>query len=414
MPTLSASSYKTPVAAILNFRREMTKAHTVADLRDYAGSGEPVTLTVTPSSLDAMLMLKPDQSPSPSSAHNSSAYDPSDRTPPTTRCDDGTNRTESDLSATATVRCPEAAENASIKKNSPAAQALCDESPPSDKLDSNLLQQFDDRTLDDLLKERRALRRVLASALASAEFFFDFQPSPLEIAKIEPLSDEEIAALETEIIGSGDIEAPRLDPIPSLPFSNGTTIDVVPALSISEAVPAATTESSASGGAVRRILDVRTDPTLGSGDMAGSFVYRPAPDLPTISVGKITAFRLCCEAGFQPDVQATVRPPEQSSRTNLWQERIRERSAGAERTGREQHAQAKLRRMNILDKAGLYQQLRCVRRANTTLSPHLSNLQVGAYWAESCQQVICRLAGGSPRRTFRRLSDLFRVVARLR
>ena len=307
----------------------MTKAQTVADLRDYAGSGEPVTLTVTPSSLgltlDAMLMLTYDRSPSPSSAHNSSAYDPSAHTPPTTQCGDGTNRTESDLSATATVRCPEAAENASIKRDSPAAQTLCDESPPPDKLDSNLLQQFDDRTLDDLLKERRALRRVLASALASAEFFFDFQPSPLEIAKIEPLSDEEIAALETEIFGSGDIEAPRLDPIPSLPFSNGTTIDAVPAPSITE-----TTESSASGGAVRRILDVRTDPTLGSGDMAGSFVCRPAPDLPTISVGKITAFRLCCEAGFQPDVQAAVRPPERSSRTNLWRERIRERSAGAD------------------------------------------------------------------------------------
>ena len=113
-------------------------------------------------------------------------------------------------------------------------------------------------------------------------------------------------------------------------------IDVVPALSITEAVPAATTESSASGGAVRKILDVRTDPTLGSGDMAGSFVCRPAPDLPTISVGKITAFRLCCKAGFQPDVQATVRPPERSSRTNLWREHIRERSAGAERTGRKQ------------------------------------------------------------------------------
>ena len=88
--------------------------------------------------------------------------------------------------------------------------------------------------------------------------------------------------------------------------------------------------------------------------------------------------------------------------------------AGAERTGREQRAQAKLRRISVLDKAGLYQQLSCVRRANTTLSAHLSNLQVGAYWAESCQQVISRLAGGSPRSTFRRLSDLFRVVARLR
>jgi hypothetical protein len=128
----------------------MTKAQTVADLRDCAGSGEPVTLTVTPSSLDAMLMLTHDRSPSPSSAHNSSAYDPSDHTPPTTRCDDGTNRTESDLSATATVRCPEAAENASIKRDLPAAQTLCDESPPPDKLNSNLLEQFDTRTLDEL------------------------------------------------------------------------------------------------------------------------------------------------------------------------------------------------------------------------------------------------------------------------
>ena len=67
--------------------------------------------------------------------------------------------------------------------------------------------------------------------------------------------------------------------------------------------------------------------------------------------------------------------------------------AGAEHTGREQRAQAKLRRISVLDKAGLYQQLSCVRRANATLSARLRNLQVGAYWAESCQQVISRLAG---------------------
>ena len=64
------------------------------------------------------------------------------------------NRTELDLSATATVRYSEAAENASIKKNSPAAQALHDESPPPDNLDSNLLKQFDDSTLDELAARR--------------------------------------------------------------------------------------------------------------------------------------------------------------------------------------------------------------------------------------------------------------------
>ena len=45
--------------------------------------------------------------------------------------------------------------------------------------------------------------------------------------------------------------------------------------------------------------------------------------------------------------------------------------AGAERTGREQRAQAKLREMSVLDKAGLYQQLSCVHRASTTLSARL-------------------------------------------
>ena len=80
--------------------------------------------------------------------------------------------------------------------------------------------------------------------------------------------------------------------------------------------------------------------------------------------------------------------------------------AGAENTGREQRAQAKLRRIGVLDKAGLYQKLGCVRRANTTLSAHLSNLQVGAYWAESCQQVISRLAGALLEQ-FRRLQIYF-------
>ena len=84
MSTLSASPYDH--VAILNFHRDMTKAQTVAELRDYTKSGGPVTLTITPSLLDAMLMLTHDQSLPHSSAHNSSAYDPLAHTPPTTRC----------------------------------------------------------------------------------------------------------------------------------------------------------------------------------------------------------------------------------------------------------------------------------------------------------------------------------------
>ena len=58
-----------------------------------------------------------------------------------------------------------------------------------------------------------------------AEFFFNFQLSPLKIAKIELLSDEEIAKLETEVFSSGDIKTPQLNPIPSLPISNSTVAD---------------------------------------------------------------------------------------------------------------------------------------------------------------------------------------------
>ena len=155
---------------------------------------------------------------------------------------------------------------------------------------------------EDLQNNLGKLNKYLVSA--------DFLPSAVPASKT--LSDEELTKIEAEIFGSDDIEAvvhmslhdcvsttacgitacglQWLDPVLSILISNSTPIDVVLALSITEAVPVATTESSASGGAVRRVLGAHTNLALHSGDMAGSFMCRPALDLPTISVSKITTF----------------------------------------------------------------------------------------------------------------------------
>ena len=167
MSTLSASPYD-HVATILNFHRDMTKTQTVADLRDYTESGEPVPLTVRPSSLETMVTLTNDRSLSPSSAHESSAYDHlAHHTPPTTRGE--MDQTETDLSATATVRCPEAAEDASIKMDSQTAQDLCAESPPPDKLNSNLLEWFDAHSLDELAAGLHGLQHLDNTAICKGD-----------------------------------------------------------------------------------------------------------------------------------------------------------------------------------------------------------------------------------------------------
>ena len=94
------------------------------------------------------------------------------------------NRTELDLSATATVRYSEAAENASIKKNSPAAQALHDESPPPDNLDSNLLKQFDAVALltswlqDATTRGIRTIRRSARATPLAAAFILSARWQP--------------------------------------------------------------------------------------------------------------------------------------------------------------------------------------------------------------------------------------------
>ena len=104
----------------------------------------------------------------------------------------------------------------------------------------------------------------------------------------EPLSDDELAEIEAEIFGSGDVEGVIstfldgcvgnavceitvhglrvLDPIPSHPLGNGTPLNLVPALrlGITEEVPAAATGSSISGGAMHKMFDARVNPTLES------------------------------------------------------------------------------------------------------------------------------------------------------
>ena len=123
----------------------------------------------------------------------------------------------------------------------------------------------------------------------------DFSPDSTPASTT--MSDDEIAALETEIFGFDDIEevigtflagcidtavceitAHSLlvpDPVPSHPVDKGTLLNVESVLDIDVGVPIAAAGGSTAGGAVQAMLDVRAPQAL---DRAGA-VDLPASDL---------------------------------------------------------------------------------------------------------------------------------------
>ena len=143
-----------------------------------------------------------------------------------------------------------------------------------------------DEVLCDLLEWTAPAKSAEMFRILDQTQIGDFQPSPLAIAEVGTKVPADIKA------GLREGNAAR-----QLPVIADDVLDAI------------VTETRSGPFLLRR--DQRASAS------AGSDVHMPAPDLPTVSVGEITAFRLFCKVGFQPDVQATVRPPERSLRANL-------------------------------------------------------------------------------------------------
>ena len=139
-----------------------------------------------------------------------------------------------------------------------------------------------DEVLCDLLEWTAPAKSAEMFRILDQTQIGDFQPSPLAIAEVGTKVPADIKA------GLREGNAAR-----QLPVIADDVLDVI------------VTETHSGPFLLQR--DQRASAS------AGSDVHMPAPDLPTVSVGEITAFRLFCKAGFQPDMQATVRPPERSS-----------------------------------------------------------------------------------------------------